>query len=215
MEDINETVNLIKSNINDVDNLVNNLNNLKYFHKQLNKITTKYYKNQIKTIKMNIKNELMNYAKKYSNIDVIKKDIDAVKPATDDINIETVDIPKPELFDDIVYDALAKTVNYDIETLPEKEQTKLINDYQNIKNDIFEGLNLFLKECNELENYKPNYDTLHASVDAIYQLHLKYLRNVSNNIKTPYKCSINGIEFNIQCKQTEFMKNVIESIILN
>ena len=213
MEDITETITLIKDNLNNVNDFNDNLKNIKYLHKQLNKLGLKLYNHQVKLIKSTVKTDLLNYSKKYSNIDVIKADLNTSKNI-DEINIQTVSINKPELYDECVYDALAKTIREDVEDLPENEQTKLINDYQNIKNDIFEGLDLFAKECEQVNNYEANLNELHKAVDQLYQLHLGYVREASKGITTPFKCLINNTEVNIQSKQTEFIKMAIDTFIL-
>lgn len=214
MDKIKEVSDLIKDTINDPDSLQSNMKNLKYLHRQLQKHISKFTSKQVNLIKQDIKTNLLEYAKKYTNVENIKRDM-VKNNSPDDVKIESTQINKPELFEMSVYDDLVKTIDPNIEDLEESKQRELIKKYQSIRNDIIEGLNKVNDECNNLTSFKPNYDTLHAQIDTLYHLHLKYIYNVSTGIKTPYKCSINGAELQIQSKQTDFMKMAIDSFILN
>lgn len=213
MDKIKEVSELIKETINEPDSLADNMKNLKYLHKQLEKHITKLKTKQINTIKQSITTDLLNYAKQYTNINRIKKDM-TTNNSSDDVVIKSESINEPELYESSVYDELADTIDYDIEELDKTEQKELIKKYQNIRNDIIEGLNRVNAECDALLNYKPDYQMLHKQIDILYHLHLNYIKNVSTGIKTPYNCSINGVNLKIQTKQTDFIKMAIDSFIL-
>ena len=204
----------IKTIVSSANKIEKSFQSLLLLHETINTTLDKYISNKASNIQQiivqHLQDDITTYRTNYrkdlnESLNNLNTQFNITSTSSFNVGSLSKDIKKellkniPELFEDSIYYDLLNCIDLSIkkEDLETKEVKKMINNYQETRDDIITELDNFIDDVKEFENNVGNIQNkilpkAKKTLHKLYACHLNYLNAVKHKKESDFKISING-----------------------